>query len=97
MIATKLFGPVRFVTAAARYLEQRGPPEASKDLLSHNCLRSQLGTRLYDGWEFEHKGKEFSVQVKGSLIFNDSLADDASRRRRLGCHLHGGETPFARK
>jgi DNA-binding transcriptional LysR family regulator len=73
MIATKLFGPVKFVTAAApRYLDRMGRPKHPKDLLSHNCLRSQLGTRLYDGWEFEHKGKEFSVQVKGSLIFNDS-------------------------
>ena len=27
---------------------------------------------LLDGWEFEHKGKEFEVQVKGSLIFNDA-------------------------
>jgi DNA-binding transcriptional LysR family regulator len=28
--------------------------------------------RLYDGWEFEHKGKDFQVQVKGTLISNDS-------------------------
>ena len=73
MIATKLFGPVRFVTVAApRYLDRIGRPKHPKDLLAHNCLRSRLGDRLYDGWEFEHKGKEFTVQVKGSLIFNDS-------------------------
>ncbi|MEJ0038985.1 MAG: LysR family transcriptional regulator [Gammaproteobacteria bacterium] len=73
MIATKLFGPVRFVTAAApRYLDRRGRPKHPKDLLSHNCIRSRLGNRIYDGWEFEQKGKEFQVQVKGSLIFNDS-------------------------
>ena len=73
MIAMKLYGPVRFVTAAApRYLDSMGRPKHPKDLLSHNCLRSRLGDRLYDGWEFEHKGKEFEVQVKGSLIFNDS-------------------------
>jgi DNA-binding transcriptional LysR family regulator len=73
MIAVKLYGPVRFVTAAApRYLDKVGRPKHPKELLSHNCLRSRLGDRLYDGWEFEHKGKEFQVQVKGSLIFNDS-------------------------
>jgi DNA-binding transcriptional LysR family regulator len=73
MIAMKLYGPVRFVTAAApRYLDRAGRPKHPKELLSHNCLRSRLGERLYDGWEFEHKGKEFQVQVKGSLIFNDS-------------------------
>jgi DNA-binding transcriptional LysR family regulator len=73
MIAMKLYGPVRFVTAAApRYLDKAGRPKHPKDLLSHNCLRPRLGERLYDGWEFEHKGKEFQVQVSGSLIFNDS-------------------------
>jgi DNA-binding transcriptional LysR family regulator len=73
MIATKLFGPVRFVVAASpRYLERAGRPKHPKDLLSHNCITSRLGSRLYDGWEFEHKGKDFQVQVKGTLIFNDS-------------------------
>jgi DNA-binding transcriptional LysR family regulator len=73
MVATKLFDPVRFVTAASpRYLDRAGRPRHPKDLLAHNCIRTQLGSRLYDGWEFEQKGKEFQVQVKGSLIFNDS-------------------------
>jgi DNA-binding transcriptional LysR family regulator len=31
-----------------------------------------LGTGLYDRWEYEYKGKEFQVQVKGSLILNDA-------------------------
>jgi DNA-binding transcriptional LysR family regulator len=73
MIATKLYGPVRFVTAAAPgYLDKAGRPKHPKDLLSHNCIRTRLLDRLYDGWEFEHKGKEFEVQVKGALIFNDA-------------------------
>ena len=73
MIAMKLYGPVRFVTAASpRYLDKAGRPKHPKDLLAHNCLRTRLGDRLYDDWEFEHKGKEFQVQVTGSLIFNDS-------------------------
>jgi DNA-binding transcriptional LysR family regulator len=73
MIATKLYGPVRFVTAAApRYLDAKGRPKHPKDLLQHNCIVARLGDRLYDGWEFEQKGKDFQVQVRGSLIFNDS-------------------------
>jgi DNA-binding transcriptional LysR family regulator len=73
MIATRLAGPVRFATAASpRYLDRVGRPKHPKDLLAHNCILSRLGARLYDGWEFEHKGKELQVQVKGSLIFNDS-------------------------
>lgn len=73
MIALKLYGPVKFVTSAApSYLQRQGRPKHPKDLLSHNCLRNRLGQRLYDDWEFEHKGKDFQVQVTGSLIFNDS-------------------------
>jgi DNA-binding transcriptional LysR family regulator len=74
VVAIKLFGPVRFVTAASpAYLEKMGRPKHPEDLLSHNCIRARLGTGLYERWEFQHKGKEFQVQVRGSLIINDSL------------------------
>ena len=74
VVATKLFGPVRFVTVAApRYLNRMGRPRHPKDLLTHNCILPRLDPVLYDRWEFEHKGREFQVQVKGSLIMNDSL------------------------
>jgi DNA-binding transcriptional LysR family regulator len=74
VVAIKLYGPVRFVTfAAPRYLNRMGRPKHPKDLLAHNCIRLRLGAGLYDGWEFAYKGKEFQVQVKGSLIMNDSL------------------------
>ena len=32
-----------------------------------------VGDRLYERWEFESERKAFEVQVKGSLIMNDSL------------------------
>ena len=74
VVAIKLFGPVRFVTAASpKYLDEMGRPKHPKDLLSHNCIRPRLGAGIYERWEFEQKGKEFHVQVKGSLIINDSL------------------------
>lgn len=74
VVAIKLFGPVRFVTAASpKYLDKMGRPKHPKDLLSHNCIRPRLGAGIYERWEFEQKGKEFHVQVKGSLIINDSL------------------------
>jgi len=75
MVATKLFGPVRFITAGApKYFERHGRPKHLKDLLKHNCLIARLGPNfLYDRWEFEHRGAEFQVHVKGSLILNDSL------------------------
>ncbi|MHB8622979.1 MAG: LysR family transcriptional regulator [Sulfuricaulis sp.] len=74
VVAIKLFGPVRFVTAASpKYLDRMERPKHPKDLLAHNCIRPRLGATLYEKWEFEHKGKAFQVQVKGSLILNDSL------------------------
>lgn len=74
MVAIKLFGPVRFVTAASpAYLDVTGRPKHPEDLLSHNCIRPRLGAGVYERWEFEDKGRGFQVQVKGSLIFNDSL------------------------
>lgn len=74
VVAIKLWGPIRFVTAASpEYLAKMGRPKHPKDLLSHNCIRPRLGAGLYERWEFEQKGKEFHVQVKGSLILNDSL------------------------
>ncbi|MFO1153602.1 MAG: LysR substrate-binding domain-containing protein [Rhodospirillales bacterium] len=74
VVAIKLFGPVRFVAAASpRYLDAMGRPQHPKDLLSHDCIRPRLGSGVYERWEFEHKGKQLQVQVKGSLIINDSL------------------------
>lgn len=74
MVAVKLFGPVRFVVAGApKYLAKAGRPKHPKDLLGLDCILGRLSMdRIYDRWEFEHKGAEFAVQVKGSLIMNDS-------------------------
>lgn len=73
MVAIKLFGPIHFITAASpSYLDKNGRPQHPKDLLTHKCILSRLGPRIYDRWEFEQKGKEFSVQVKGTLIMNES-------------------------
>jgi len=75
MVAIKLQGPVRFVIAGSpKYFNKMGRPKHPKDLLKHNCLRIRLGhSSIYDRWEFEHKDEAFEVQVKGSLILNDSL------------------------
>lgn len=80
MVALKLLGPLRWVVAGAPgYLARLGRPEHPKDLHSHNCIRVGSGDRVYDRWEFESEGKEFEVQVSGSLIMNDAtLAMDAA-------------------
>lgn len=73
MVAIKLYGPIHFVIAGApSYFEKHGRPQHPKDLLAHNCILTRLGSGLYDRWEFEQKGKEFEVHVKGTLIMNES-------------------------
>lgn len=73
MVAIKLYGPIHFVTAAApTYFKNRLRPQHPKDLLSHQCILTRLGSGIYDRWEFEQKGKEFQVHVKGPLIMNES-------------------------
>lgn len=76
MVALKLFGPLQFVIAASpQYWNKKGRPKHPKDLFSHDCLRARFGNAgLYDNWEFEHKGQEFQVKVKGPLILNDGPA-----------------------
>jgi DNA-binding transcriptional LysR family regulator len=74
VVALKLYGPLRFVTAASpKYFDKMGRPKHPEDLLAHNCIRPRLGAGVYERWEFHHKGKEFQVQVKGSLVMNDAL------------------------
>ena len=75
MIAIRLSGPIRFVVAGSKkYLEKFGRPKTPKDLLGHNCIQFRFGnTGIYDRWEFEHKGRDIQVQLKGSIIMNDPL------------------------
>lgn len=74
MVAIKLLGPIRYVVAGSpKYFSKFGRPNHPKDLHAHNCIRARFGNSgLYDRWEFEHKGKEFQVPVKGNIILNDS-------------------------
>ena len=74
MVAIKLIGPVKFVIAGSpKYFNKKGRPRHPKELLSHNCILTRFSPeRVYDKWEFETRGAEFQVQVKGKLIVNDS-------------------------
>ncbi len=75
MVAMKLTGPLRFsIAGSPKYFRKMGKPKHPKDLLAHNCIRGRFGANaMFDQWEFESKGKEFQVQIKGSLIVNDTF------------------------
>jgi DNA-binding transcriptional LysR family regulator len=73
VVAVKLFGPARYVVAASPdYLERFGRPRHPKDLIHQNCIVMNIGRGVYDRWEFESRGRDFQVQVKGNLVLNDS-------------------------
>lgn len=73
MVAIKIYGPIKWVVACSpKYLKDKNIPKHPRELLSHNCIRFLFdGSRLYDKWEFEKKGRELQVQVKGTLCMND--------------------------
>src|SRR5688572_20848044 len=75
MIAVRISGPIRFVVAGSkRYLDKAGRPKAPKDLLGQDCILFRFGSAgVYDRWEFEQKGRDIQVHVKGSVIMNDPL------------------------
>lgn len=76
MVAVKLFGPIRWVVAGSpKYLNKFGRPKHPKELLNHNCIKARFGisSGIYDKWEFQERGKEFEVKIKGNLIFNDTI------------------------
>lgn len=74
MVAVKLYGPIRFVIAAApSYLDRYGRPDKPEDLLSHNCLCPRFGKTIYDRWEITIGHKSTHVRVRGNLIMNDFL------------------------
>jgi DNA-binding transcriptional LysR family regulator len=73
--AMKLFGPVRFVTAAApHYLHARGRPLRPSDLAGHDCIVIRFeSTGIYDRWEYAQGHKDVQVRVARSIILNDPL------------------------
>ena len=75
MIAFKLFGPINFLTVASpEYLKGKVEIKHPKDLLEHNCIRLRFGasSRLYEKWEYQDKGEDFTVKVDGNLILNNA-------------------------
>jgi DNA-binding transcriptional LysR family regulator len=74
MVAVRASAPFRFVVVGAPfYLDERGRPRVPKDLLTHECIgyRSLTTGTLYQ-WEFERKGRELQVAVRGSIVCSDA-------------------------
>lgn len=69
MIARKLASADRFVCASPAYLKARGTPQRPEDLAQHECLLYAYHS-VPTTWNFQGKGREAAVEVKGSLVSN---------------------------
>ncbi|WP_448665692.1 LysR substrate-binding domain-containing protein [Serratia plymuthica] len=73
-------GQRRVVIASPGYLAQRGVPLTPAALSEHNCLRYRFpGSGKFEPWYFRQNDEHLSLEVGGSLIFNeDRLIKDAA-------------------
>jgi DNA-binding transcriptional LysR family regulator len=76
MVAIRLTREFRWcVLGSPGYLAAHGKPHTPKDLLEHECIgyRFPSAKALYR-WQFQEKGREFSVDTAGGLVVNDHLS-----------------------
>lgn len=73
MVAVPLGPPQRLVVVAAPdYLRRHRPPDTPQALAAHACIRYRRSDGRLMPWEFTRDGHDFSVEVGGGPIFNDS-------------------------
>jgi len=96
VIAIRLTGPFRFVTAASpAYLDRFGRPETPEDLRDHRCIRFRLATGALMPWTFARGNREIEVSVSGPVIVNDWIA--ALVAMRTGAAMGMMAEPMAKK
>jgi DNA-binding transcriptional LysR family regulator len=68
MIAVPCGPDQRFaVVGSPRYFKEHQRPATPGDLAQHNCIRHRFSTGTLFRWEFEKRGEEIAIDVKGSL------------------------------
>lgn len=73
MIAMPITPKIRMAAAASpSYFETHPIPKVPGDLTSHNCLNIRFPSGGVYVWEFERRGRQLNVRVKGQAIFNTS-------------------------
>ena len=73
MVAVPLGPPQRLVVVAAPdYLRRHRPPDTPQALAAHACIRYRRSDGRLMPWEFTRDGHDFSIEVGGGPIFNDS-------------------------
>jgi DNA-binding transcriptional LysR family regulator len=73
MIAVPIGGPLRSVVVGSpAYFAGRSLPQTPGDLLSHECVRTRMASGALYRWEFERRGEQVEVDVKGALTLDES-------------------------
>lgn len=85
MIAVPL-GPMQrqVVCAAPAYFQRHRPPRTPADLVEHDCIVHRMSNGRRMAWEFTRDGRDFQVEVSGTLVFNDSGLTHAAALAGLG-------------
>ena len=86
VIATPI-GPLQqlIVVASPAYLKRHGTPKTPEELLTHNCIRQRMNRSRFLEWEFRIGGKDKTIGVQGSLVFDEMRSTLSAARR--GCGL----------
>ncbi|MFA5119544.1 LysR family transcriptional regulator [Zavarzinia sp.] len=72
MIAVPLSGDQRLVVVCSPdFLATVRPPEAPEDLLRHNCIRRRMPSGSLYRWEFEKRGLQLALDVRGNLTLDE--------------------------
>jgi DNA-binding transcriptional LysR family regulator len=73
MIAVQISEPVRsIVVGSPAYFDGRSRPQTPGDLLTHQCVRTRMASGALYRWEFERRGEEVEVDVKGALTLDET-------------------------
>ncbi|EAS45109.1 LysR family transcriptional regulator [Photobacterium profundum] len=80
MIAFKLATVDRVICASPGYIATYGSPKKPEDLLQHNCLLYQLGSKTYNQWELISKNSGNTISNTDDSIKSRSKIKVSSNR-----------------
>ncbi len=86
MIAVRITPDFRWVVVGAPgYFAAHGRPKSPSDLTKHECIRYRFPTaRTIYRWQFQRRGREYSLDRPGGITVNDHLAMIALAKSGLG-------------
>lgn len=84
-LTARLIGSIgEVIVASPDYLARHGTPRVPQDLLNHNCLRFNF-RRAAPDWPFRVDGRDFSLQVAGTIEGNSG--EVLSQLAKLGAGI----------